>query len=213
VAVSRADTRWRLRRTDGGLCLGRLRAFGSEQFTWADLLSVPLASAQVYLLYFPSRFDLPVDTAATEALRHFGAATSERTSVDFWDPRDEHFGEALALFGLQVPPALVLATGLEAVTQAADAGEPSRHLYCISFSDQAVLADREQMAAAVNAAHEVLMRCDRKEIAGYIRTRKAKSLLHAIGLVSAALRDQLVKLRPTFGLPGGISVGLGERDA
>jgi hypothetical protein len=202
--------RWRLRRTETGLRLGQVRAFGTEKFTWADLLRVPLAGAHVYALYFPSRFDLPVDREAAESLRVFGGATSERTSVDFWDPQDAHFSEALDLFGLRNPPALVLATGLHA--QAADAGGAAAlpdSLYCISFSDQAVLADRERMAAAVNIAHEILTRCDSREIASYVRARKIKALLATIGHGAGAVRDELVKLHPKFGLPGGFSVGLG----
>jgi hypothetical protein len=107
VTVSGSATRWRLRRTEAGLRLGLVRAFGTDQFTWADLLRVPLSGAQVYALYFPSRFDLPVDGAVEESLRVFGNTTSNKTSVDFWDPRDEHFSEALELFGLRNPPALV----------------------------------------------------------------------------------------------------------
>jgi hypothetical protein len=210
VASSAADKRWRLRRAEGGLRLGQLRAFGSERFTWVDLLRAPLSAAEVYVLYFPSRFDLPVDGAVTDALRIFGGATPQRTSVDFWDPRDEHFSDALALFGLEVPPVLVLATGLQ-TQRSNDAAEatPAEPLYCISFVDQTMLTDRAQLAAAVNAAHEVLVRCDRHEIAGYIRARKAKSLLEAIGNVSAAVRDQLLRLKPKFGLPGGFSIELG----
>ncbi len=209
MTVPGETTRWRLRRSESGLRLGQVRALGSETFTWADLLRVPLASTRVYALYFPSRFDLPVDAAATESLRLFGRATSNRTSVDFWDPQDEHFSEALKLFGLRSPPALVLATGLQAVAQAPGAVARPDLLYCISFADQAVLADRERMAAAVNVAHEVLMQCDGKEIVSYIRARKIKALLAAVARGAGMVRDELVKLHPTFGLPGGFSVELG----
>ena len=209
MTVPGQATRWRLRRSESGLRLGQVRGFGSEAFTWADLLRVPLAGACVYALYFPSRFDLPVDAAATESLRLFGGATSNRTSVDFWDPQDEHFSEALKLFGLKSPPALVLATGLQAVAEAPGAVARPDMLYCISFADQAVLADREQMAAAVNVAHEVLMQCDSKEIVRHIRARKIKALLAAVARGAGMVRDEVVKLHPTFGLPGGFSVGLG----
>jgi hypothetical protein len=130
--------------------------------------------------------------------------------VDFWDPRDDHFSEALELFGLETPPVLVLATGLR--VQRREGGGATTafdSLYCISFNDQQLLADRGQMADAVNVAHEILLRCDPAEIAGYIRARKVKSLLQLIERLSAALRDQLIKLNPTFGLPGGFSIGLG----
>jgi hypothetical protein len=199
-----------LRRTESGLRLGRVRALGTERFTWADLLRAQLAAVELYVLYFPSRFDLPVDDVVINALRLFGDATSQRTSVDFWDPQDEHFSDALALFGLEVPPAVVLVTGLR--TQQSNPAKqtvPGEPLYCISFVDQTMLTDRAQLAAAVNAAHEVLMRCDRDEIAGYIRRRKVRSLLKVIGTLSASVRDQLLKFKPKFGLPGGFSVGLG----
>lgn len=209
MTVPDSATRWRLRRTEAGLRLGLVRAFGTERFTWADLLRARLSTARVYALYFPSRFDLPVDAAAEESLRAFGGATSNRTSIDFWDPQDEHFSEALELFGLRNPPALVLATGLEAPSGAAAGDWPPDSLYCISFTEAAILADRQQLASAVNIAHEILMRCDSKEIAGFIRQRKIKALLGAIGHGAGAVRDELIKLHPKFGLPGGFSVELG----
>ena len=209
MTVPAQATRWRLRRSESGLRLDQLRSFGSEAFTWADLLQVPLAATRVYALYFPSRFDLPVDAAVTESMRLFGGATSNQTSVDFWDPQDEHFSEALKLFGLRTPPALVLATGLQAVAETPGAVARPDMLYCISFADQAVLTDRERMAAAVNVAHEVLMQCDSKEIVSYIRARKIKALLAAAVRGAGMVRDEVVKLHPTFGLPGGFSVGLG----
>jgi hypothetical protein len=200
-----------MRRTDTGLLwLGRLRAFGSETFTWADLLQGRLSEVRVFALYFPSRFNLPVDAAASESLRLFGDATSELTSVDFWDPQDKEFSEALGLFGLRNPPALVLVSGLQTqAPDALDAATLSDSLYCISFSDSAVLADRERMASAVNIAHEILMRCDSREIASYIHGRKIRALLAAIGRGAGAVRDQLIQLHPKFGLPGGLSVELG----
>lgn len=210
MSVPGSSTRWRLRRAETGLRLGLVRAFGTERFTWADLLRAPLSAARVYALYFPSRFDLPVDAATEEALRIFGGATSNRTSIDFWDPQDEHFSDALELFGLRNPPALVLATGLEArPADSPGAGWPPDSLYCISFADSAILADRQKLAAAVNIAHEILMRCDSKEIAGYIRQRKIKALLGTIGRGAGTVRDELIKLHPKFGLPGGFSVELG----
>jgi hypothetical protein len=210
VTTSGPAARWRLRRTEAGLRLGRLRAFGTDTFTWADLLQGRLGEVRVFALYFPSRFNLPVDDAASESLRLFGDATSKLTSVDFWDPQDEHYSEALGMFGLREPPALVLVSGLQ--TQAPDALDAARlsdSLYCISFSDSAVLADRDRMASAVNIAHEILMRCDSREIASYIHGRKRKAVLGAIGRGAGAVRDELVRLHPKFGLPGGFSVELG----
>jgi hypothetical protein len=205
VTSAQPVTRWRLRRTAGGLRLGQLRAFGSEAFTWAELLAGSLADVHVFALYFPSRFDLPVDAAATEALRDFGARTPKSTSVDFWDPTDEHFSEALGLFGLRNPPALVLVTGLQDHV----AGAAADSLYCISFADSAVLTERASLAAAVNIAHEVLVRCDKAEIAGYIRGQKIKALLAAVGRGAGVVRDEIVQLHPKFSLPGGFSVELG----
>lgn len=206
MTTTQPTARWRLRRTDRGLRLGQLRQLGTEVFTWADLLAGPLADTRVYALYFPSRFDLPVDAAATEALRKFGAATPKSTSVDFWDPTDEHFSKALALFELRIPPALVLTTGVR--EHVSGAGDGADSFYCISFADSAVLTDRARLAAAVNIAHEILLRCDPREIAGYIRGRKIAALLKAVGKGAGAVRDELVQLHPKFGLPGGFSVEL-----
>ena len=210
MATSGPAAKWRLRQTETGLQLGQLRAFGTETFTWSDLLRGPLGTVQVYALYFPSRFDLPVDAEATQSLRIFGDATSGLTSVNFWDPQDKHFSVALELFGLRNPPALVLVTGLQAQPTAnVDEIKLSDGLYCISFTDAEILSDRARTATAVNMAHEILMRCDRREIAGYIRGRKIKALLAAIGHGAGVVRDELVRLHPTFGLPGGFSVELG----
>jgi hypothetical protein len=210
VGTSAQDARWRLRHTATGLRLVAVRGLGTEKFTWADLLGPQLTLVQVYAFYFPSRFDLPVDAAATESLRLFGQETSVKTRVDFWDPQDENFSEALELFGLRKPPALVLVTGLQAEgPNITDATTLLDSTYCISFADQAVLGDRQRMASAVNIAHEILMRCDRKEIASYIRERKLKELLGMVGRGAGAVRDELLKLHPKFGLPGGFSVELG----
>ena len=210
MTTSGSAAKWRLRQTETGLQLGQLRAFGTETFTWADLLRGPLGAVRVYALYFPSRFGLPVDAEATQSLRIFGDATSGLTSVNFWDPRDKHFSAALELFGLRNPPALVLVTGLQAQpTDNVDETKLSDGLYCISFTDAGILSDRARMAAAVNMAHEILMRCDRREIVSYIKGRKIKALLAAIGRGAGVVRDELVRLHPTFGLPGGFSVELG----
>ncbi|MEU4347230.1 hypothetical protein [Streptomyces sp. NPDC023838] len=205
--------RWRLRRAQGVVRMERLRSSGSEAFTWADLLRGPLGTVQVYVLYFPSRFAVPVDEIATETLRTFGRHTPTATSVDFWDPRDPSFGAALSLFDLQHPPAIVLATGLRRV---GDEGSRPDHglmsaenLYCISFSDTEILTAPDRIASAVNLAHEVLVRCDPREIAAYIRSRRAAALLRLAGRGAGAVRDELVRLNPRFGLPGGISFAVG----
>ena len=54
MTVPDSATRWRLRRTGTGLRLGLVRAFGTERFAWADLLSARLSTARVYALGFPS---------------------------------------------------------------------------------------------------------------------------------------------------------------
>lgn len=180
---------------------------GSGKFTWADLLGDGLADVHMFALYFPSRFDLPVDAAATEALRAFGAATPKSTSVDFWDPTDEHFSVALDLFGLRTPPAMVLVTGLR--EHASGGAGEADSLYCISLSDTAILSDRAKLASAVNIVYEVLVRCDRAEIVSYIRGRKIKDLLAAIGRGAGAVRDEIIRLHPKFSLPGGFSIELG----
>jgi hypothetical protein len=188
----------------------RLRAVGSENFTWASLLHGPLEAVQVYVLYFPSRFALPVDEVATETLRTFGRHTPTATSVDFWDPRDQNFGAALSLFDLRNPPAIVLATGLRLADAAGQLnGLSAEDLYCISFSDSEILATPERTAAAVNLAHEILVRCDRREIAAYIRSRRVAALLGLVGRGASAVRDELLRLNPRFGLPGGISIAVG----
>ncbi|MFG1617037.1 hypothetical protein ACGFI3_30125 [Nonomuraea wenchangensis] len=199
--------RWRLRRGADGLRMSRLRAMGTESFTWADLMRAPLAAAQVHVLYFPSRFQLPVDAVVTETLRIFGANTSTRTSVDFWDPTDDSFGEALALFNLRYPPALILTTGLRNLD--ASAGDPQDSLYCIGFSDKNLLGEPASIAEAVNIAHEILMRCDRKEIAGYIRGRRMSALLRAIGRGADVVLEEFLRFHPKLGLPGGFSLELG----
>ncbi len=176
-----STTRWRLRRTESGLRLGQLRELRSEAFTWADLLEGSLDSVHVFVLYFPSRFGLPVDDVVMESLRLFGGATPKSTS-------------------------LVLVTGL---VEHAASGAAADSLYCISFADSAVLTDRASLAAAVNIAHEVLVRFDKEEIASYIRSQKIKALLAAIGRSAGSLRDEIVRLHPKFSLPGGFSIELG----
>jgi hypothetical protein len=142
----------------------------------------------------------------TEALRTFGDNTSVRTSVDFWDPTDENFGDALALFGLRQPPALVLATGLYGLEKS-DTGRDG--IFSITFEAEQTLGDRATLAAAVNTAHEILMRADRREVVGHLRKRKAKSVLGAFGRAGNAVLEQLLRLSPKIGLPDGTSVELG----
>jgi hypothetical protein len=199
-------TTWRLADAQSGWRLEPvvLRTFGSEEFTWANLLYTNLSAVRVLVLYFPSRFESAADATVRGALRTFGDQTGRFTAVHFWDARDDNFSAALQLFHLAEPPAIVLAGGSRS-TQPIDPDE----LYAISLSDAQTLADQTQLASAVNAAHEVMMRADPREITSYLRQQKATSLLKVIGDLAAGLRDELVKLKPKFSLPGGVSVQIG----
>jgi hypothetical protein len=199
---------WRIEETSNGLRLAPIirRKLGAEDLTWADLLHSRISSVQVYVLYFPSRFDLDVDAAAKSALESFGRLTGLSTSVSFWDPTDPEFSQALAFFDMKAPPALVLVRGLKANGRRTLA---RADLYAIAITDPQTLCNRERLAAAVNSAHEVLVGGDPKEIAGYVRERAAVSLLAALGRIGGALRDQIVKCKPEFQLPGGIAISLG----
>jgi len=203
-------TGWRVDATESGLRLAPVvrRALGSEELSSAELLYTQLSSAKAFCLYFPSRFDLRVDDAATQALRVFGTRTSADTLVDFWDPTDPEFSRALALFGVNAPPALILMAGLR-LKGATITGPDGAQLYSISITDPAVLADPERLAHATNAAYEVVVRGDPGQIAGFLRKRAAVALLEEIGRLSKNARDQLVLLKPKFGLPGGLSVEIG----
>jgi hypothetical protein len=184
------------------------RSFGDETFTWAKLIYAKLAPIQVFVLYFPSRFDLPLDKSCADLLRAFGKNTPEKTSVNFWDPQDENLAEALKLFDLATPPAVVLATGLE-LNGIEPQGPDNSDLYSISYSDKTVLADTDRFVSAVNLAHEVLLKGDPKEIAALIRKQNVGGLLAAIAQIASAVRDQLVLLKPKLGLPGGVSLSVG----
>lgn len=210
MSAEPSAARWRVRRVDGLIRLERLRAFGTSQLTWADLFAEQLEAAEVFVLYFPSRFELPIDDAAAETLRVFAHNTPSSTSVNFWDPRDRNFETAVALFGLRNPPALVLATGLRNADPAVPS--PADALYSISFEDPAILTDRERTAAAVNVAHGILTRCDRREIASYIRARRFRGILSLLGRGAGTVRDEVQRMNPKFGLPGGVSLELGGGD-
>src|SRR5207248_2924361 len=131
---------WETEATPDGLRLrkraGR-RALDSTGLTWAHLLYRDLAKVEAFVLYFPSRFDQALDEACKQALRSFGENTGEATSVNFWDPRDEHFSDALALFDLKQPPALVLASGLR-LPSMRPRGPEQTPLWAISFTDPAL---------------------------------------------------------------------------
>jgi hypothetical protein len=201
---------YRVDATDTGLRLTPIvrRALGSDSATWADLLYRQLHGVQAFCLYFPSRFDLPVDKHATDTLRVFAANTGSDTSVEFWDPADPEFSRALGLFGLAAPPALVFVAGLR-LKGALLTGPEGTNLYAVAIQDQAVLSDRERLAAATNTAYEVVRRSDPREVASFLRKQSAVSLLESVGKISSAVADQIVRLKPKFTLPGGVGIQLG----
>ena len=162
---------------------------------------------RVFVLYFPSRFDLAADQHAEESLRAFGEQTGATTSVNFWDSTDAQFEHALAMFDVKTPPALVVASGTS--SDPGDVPADRDKLYSIVFTDTAVLSDRARLAEAVNTAQQVLMRGDQAEIAGYLRARAASQVLSAVGSIAGELRDGLLRLRPKLGLPGGVSIQIG----
>jgi hypothetical protein len=201
---------WQVEETSEGLKLARStqRLFGSEHFSWADLFYQKLAPLQVYVMYFPSRFNLDMDTSVMKLLRTFGENTGAGTSVNFWDTRDPEFMKALELFHLQSPPALVLATGLK-VHGIEPFGSDKANLYTITITSHEVLSNQEQLAAAVNTSHDVLVRGNPKEITFYIRKNALHSLLEVISRIADSIRDEIVKCKPKFTLPDGTSIQLG----
>jgi hypothetical protein len=211
IGVTEATmARWRIDETPAGLRLApvTVRGLRAEPLTWADLLHSRLEQVKVYVLYFPSRFDLELDTQATEALRSFGLNSPASTSVSFWDPTDPEFSRALGLFDLRTPPALVFVAGmrLEGIEARSHGDAP---LYAIAITDQEVLRERERLASAANTIHEIIARGNPQEIAAYLRQRQRHLLLEAIGTFAGQLRDQFLKLKPKLQLPGGPSLQLG----
>jgi len=185
-----------------------LRAMGDEEFTWAHLLYGKLGTVELGVFYFPSRFDTDVDESVIKALRTFGNNSGAATSVNIWDTKDPAFDQALSLFNLKTVPAVVLATGLE-VKGMQQRGPVKTPLYSIILSDPATLSDITQFQTAINSAHEVLARSDPKEITGDLRAQTPNAILEAIGKIGAKIRDEILKWKPKFGLPGGVSVQVG----
>jgi hypothetical protein len=201
---------WKLIEADGGLRLQQapLRAVASEAFTWAHLLYGKLGPLQIGVFYFPSRFNNGTDKSVTKALRSFGDNTGPATSVGIWDTKDPEFSRALALFGLKSVPAVVLTTGLK-VTGMNPRGPELTPLYSITLSDTALLSDMARLQSAINGAHDVFARCDPAEIAKYIAAQSPDPILAAIEKFVGAIRNEILKWKPTFGLPGGVSIQLG----
>lgn len=204
-------TDWRVERGSGGLRLGKgpaRRTAGSESLTWAGLLASELKSTHVFVVYFPSRFERPVDATVQTALAAFGRATGSRTSVNTWDPADDEFSRAIAYFDLRTPPALILATGLQLRGASLD-GPRGPELYTIAIDDELVLADSDRLAGAINSAHEVLTRADPREITGFVRQRAVDSILKSVRRVAGGALDLLLKCKPKVTIPGGASLQLG----
>lgn len=201
---------WKLVDNAGGLRMERLalRAMGEDRFTWAHLLYGRLGHVRVGIFYFPSRFNTDTDTAVVKALTAFGANTGPGTSVNFWDTTDPALDHALELFSLKTVPAVVLATGLQ-IAGIQPRGPDKTPLYSITLSRPSMLSNPSEFQEAINTAHEILTRCDPNEISSYIRAQKADSILAVIGNLAAHLRDAILKLKPKFELPGGVSVQLG----
>jgi hypothetical protein len=199
---------WAVQATPHGLRLAaiEMRATTTSPLTWAELLGTRLSTVRVFVLYFPSRFDLGVDTTVRNALDAFGRQTSNQTSVSCWDPTDPFLEQALRLFDLAAPPALVLATGLK---RRGKQILKRSSLYAITITERSALGDRERLAAVVNSAHEVLIRGDPAAIASYLRRRDCESLLATVASIGHFVVEQLAALKPKFQLPGGFSVQLG----
>ncbi len=202
---------WKVEETPNGLRLSPTthRVLGSENFTWANLLYGKLVPVEVYVIYFPSRFNLDVDTTVTNSLHAFAKNTGPSTSVNFWDPKDPEFSKALDLFNLKSPPVLVLATGLK-VEGIEPYGPDKANLYTITITNHEVLSNKEQLAAAVNTSHEILVRGNPKEITSYLRKNAIQSLLEVIAKVAGVARDEILKFKPKLILPNGISIQLGD---
>lgn len=185
-----------------------MRTFGTEEFTWADLLYTALAPVRVYTLYFPSRFDTDLDATVMESLRTFGTNTPKTTSVNFWDATDPEFSQALDVFDIESPPALVFVSGLR-LAGMRHQGPREAPLYAIAITRRELLGDRERFSDVVNTSHEIVARGNPRELTAHLRRRQLDAVLDAIGELGGTLRDQILKLRPKFLLPGGVSVELG----
>lgn len=196
--------------TNGKLRLSSImpRDFGSRKLIWAHLLYRRLAFVDVYVIYFPSRFDLNVDKVVEETLREFGTNTGKRTSVNFWDAKDPDFTLALNYFHEKSPPVLVFVAGL-AKTGLGQTGLDESNLYSITISDQKVLGDRLRLASITNTIHEMLVRSDPREIASFVKRQSLNSLLATIGRISMMLKDQFLSFKPKFQLPDGTSIQFG----
>jgi hypothetical protein len=200
--------KWTVEETNGELRLAPLRSLGSDRFTWAHLLYGRLGQVQVYIIYFPSRFDLAVDTTVIDTLRTFGTNTGPSISVNVWDTRDPNFGKALDLFDIKSPPALVLATGLQ-LKDIDPCGPDKANIYTLTITNMDILSSSDKLPQSINIAHDILVRGNPKEITSYLRTNALHTLLQVIAKVARVASDEIVKLKPKFQLPDGSSIQLG----
>ena len=200
--------KWTVEETNGELRLAPLRSLGSDRFTWAHLLYGRLGQVQVYIIYFPSRFDLAVDTTVIDTLRTFGTNTGSSTSVNVWDTRDPNFGKALDLFSIKSPPAMVFATGLQ-LKDIDPLGPDKANIYTLTITRMDVLSNSDELPRSINIAHDILVRGNPKEITSYLRTNALHSLLQVIANVARVASDEIIKLKPKFQLPDGSSIQLG----
>jgi len=200
--------KWTVEETNGELRLAPLRSLGSDRFTWAHLLYGRLGQVQVYIIYFPSRFDFAVDTTVIDTLRTFGTNTGPSTSVNVWDTRDPNFGKALDLFDIKSPPALVLATGLQ-LKDIDPRGPDKANSYTLTITNMDILSSSDKLPQSINIAHDILVRGNPKEITSYLRTNALHTLLQVIAKVARVASDEIVKLKPKFQLPDGSSIQLG----
>jgi hypothetical protein len=203
-------TTWKLVEGPEGIRMesAQVRAMGEEEFTWAHLIYGKLAAVKVAIFYFPSRFDTTTDKTVIEALRTFAKNSGAAASVNFWDPKDPNFEQALGMFQLKTVPAVVLASGLD-VPGISPRGPAKTPLYSIVYSDVSQLSTETHFQEAINSAYEVLARSDPKEITGYIRSQRANSIIEAIGKIAASIRNEILRWKPKFGIPGGVSIQLG----
>lgn len=202
--------KWIIEETDRGLRLAPLRALGFDHFTWAHLLYGRLSSIQVYVLYFPSRFDLPEDTYVIDTLRTFGTNTGPGTLVNIWDSRDPNMEKALELFDVKSPPALVFVSGLHLKDINPSLGPDQALLYAITVTRRDVLSSSDKLPQSISRVHDILVRNNPKEITAYVRTNAFHALLQMLANVAKGVSDEIVRLRPKFQLPDGSSIQLGE---
>ena len=117
----------------------------------------------MYVLYFPSRFDLPEDKYVIDTLRTFGTNTGPGTSVNIWDSRDPNIEKALELFDIKSPPALVFVTGLQ-LQDINPLGPDKANLYTIIITHMDVLGSSNKLPQSINIIHDILLRAPSQEL-------------------------------------------------